>query len=332
MQEAKWYKNTNDIIKCNLCSHYCVIKDNSQGVCKVRYRKGDKLYTKVYGRGLSIAIDPIEKKPLYHFLPNTKILSLGTPGCNFHCDFCQNFQLSQYANFWDDSIIAPEQIIFYAKQQNLRSIAYTYNEPTIFGEYLYDVSKLAHTNKVKNVIVSNGYFAKETREELLQFINAANIDLKSLDKKFYSKIVGGNLQKVLENLIWIKRDTKIWLEITFLIIPTLNDSLEEFKNFASWIVDNIGPTTPIHINAFHPDYKLNNLPHTPEYTLKQAKEIFQKYNIKYIYLGNIYSDKEKNTYCPACNTLLIRRDFYKIENKLSNNYCPNCNNFIDGIF
>lgn len=332
MQQARWYNFENDIIKCNLCSNYCLIKDNSQGICKVRFRKGDKLYTKVYGRGLSIAIDPIEKKPLYHFLPGTKILSFGTPGCNFHCDFCQNYHLSQNTYFINDDYIPPEDIILYTKQHKINSIAYTYNEPTIFGEYLYDVSKLANENGIKNVIVSNGYFAKETREELLTFVNAANIDLKSINKKFYSKIVGGNLDKVLDNLIWIKNNTTIWLEITFLIIPTLNDSEQEFTDFAKWIVDNLGTTTPIHINAFHPDYKIDNLPYTPEKTLLKAREIFKKYGISYIYIGNKFIDKASNTYCKQCNHLLIERINYNIHNNLISNTCPKCGSILEGVF
>lgn len=333
MHEAKWYLNINDYIKCILCSHYCIIKDDKSGVCKVRKKIGNKLYTFVYGTELSMAIDPIEKKPLYHFYPKSEILSFGTPGCNFHCDFCQNYSLSQSTVTNSHKIeITPQNIIDLVNQYKVKFIAYTYNEPTIFGEYLYDVSMLAWTNGIKNVIVSNGYFAKETREELLQFVDAANIDLKSISKKFYSKIVGGKLNSVLENLIWLKTKTKIWLEITYLIIPNYNDSIEEFKNYAKWIKDNIGIDTPIHLNAFHPDYKICDTEPTSVKTLLLAKDYFQKEGIKYIYLGNKYIENSQNTYCHNCGELLIKREGYNTKKFITSNNCPNCNSVIPGHF
>ena len=292
MKQAVFYKKLKNKIKCTACSRYCILSENQKGVCSVRQNKNNKLYSLVYSKPIAEHIDPIEKKPFYHFLPKTFTYSIGTFGCNFRCVFCQNFEISQPQEFYPDleKILAkiktrtPKQIVESAIKSNCKSIAYTYNEPTVFIEYALDIARLAKSKGLKNLWVSNGFFSKEAFKELSKYIDAMNIDLKSINPEFYKKYVKAELKPVLENLKRIAK-SKIHLEITTLLIPTLNDSTEEIEKMAKFIA-SLNPNIPWHISRFFPMYKLTKLPPTPIQTLKKAEKIAKKY-LKNVYLGNI---------------------------------------------
>ncbi|MDD5253544.1 MAG: AmmeMemoRadiSam system radical SAM enzyme [Candidatus Nanoarchaeia archaeon] len=285
MKQALFYtKKENNKVQCNLCPNNCLIPENKIGSCRVRKNIKGILYSLVYAKPASINVDPIEKKPLYHFLPGTKVLSFGTFGCNFHCLNCQNYNISQ--NLVEDiPEVKPEEIIKLAKKYKTPSIAYTYTEPTIFYEYMLDTAKLAKKNKIKNVVVSNGYINQEPLKEIIKYIDAFNIDLKSINEDFYKKICFGKLKPVLETLKTIKKYKK-HLEITFLVIPTKNDNLKEVEKMCKWIKTNLGKGTPLHISRFFPCYKLNNLEPTPLETLRNIKQIAKKYLVN-VHIGNV---------------------------------------------
>ncbi|RLA82829.1 MAG: AmmeMemoRadiSam system radical SAM enzyme [Epsilonproteobacteria bacterium] len=284
----KFYKqNSTDTkkITCLLCGHYCNIKEGNVGICKVNKNTGDKIECLVYGYPNAMNIDPIEKKPLYHFLPNTKTFSIGTVGCNFKCSFCQNWQLSQSHNIDKSQYYSPEDIVKLALHYKCESISYTYNEPTIFFPYIIDIAILAHKNGLKNIMVTNGFESKEVSQQMVGLIDAVNVDLKSFDDKYYKKNLGGKLDVVLENLKYYVTNG-IHTEITTLIVPTHNDNMEEIIQIVSFIANELGTDIPWHISAFHPDYKELELPRTPLDSLKKAEQIGKDYGLKYIYLGN----------------------------------------------
>lgn len=283
MKEAAYYeKLANKIVHCHLCPNECIIRDGKVGSCGVRINDGGKLFTAVYGKMISMALDPIEKKPLYHYHPGEYILSVGTKGCNFHCTFCQNWSISQDRNVLTEDITSKE-IIEKAKSADSFGIAYTYNEPFIWFEFVLETAKLARTAGLKNVLVTNGYVNMEPLEEMLPYIDAMNIDLKSIDEEFYKKICKGKLEPVLDV---IKRAAKsCHIELTNLIIPTLNDSKNSIKRLVGWICDNVGRQTPLHLSRYFPCYKMN-IPPTPVETLKMAERI-AKEKLKYVYLGNV---------------------------------------------
>jgi len=332
---AKWWQESDkDKLLCTLCPRYCTIGDGQPGFCFIRQNIGGKLYSLGYGKPTGFAVDPIEKKPLNHFLPGSRILSFGTAGCNLGCKFCQNWSISKAKLDDINSLIAsPEDVVILAKKYNLPSIAFTYNDPVIFGEYVIDISKIAREEGINSVMVTAGYIDKDARKEVFQYIDAANVDLKAFTESFYHKISSAHLENILDTLIWLKRETDVWFEITNLMIPDENDSPDETKKMCNWIIENLGDEVPLHFTAFHPDFKMLNKTQTPASTLNNARRIAIEEGIKYCYVGNIHDSLGQNTYCPECKKPLIKRDWHSIkENKLINSHCPYCNALIAGIF
>lgn len=283
----EFYKRTSDSkIECLLCGHYCNISKNHTGICGVNKNTGNKIECLVYGYPNAINIDPIEKKPLYHFLPNTKTFSIGTVGCNFKCSFCQNWQLSQTHDIDRSRLYMPKDIVNFAHHYECESISYTYNEPTIFFPYIFDIATLAHKVGIKNIMVTNGFESSEVREQMVGLIDALNVDLKSFDENYYQKNLGGKLDTILDNLKFFVQNG-IHTEITTLIVPTHNDSKEELEAIASFITEELGSDIPWHISAFHPDYKEMELPRTSIDTLLMAREIGYSKGIKHIHIGNV---------------------------------------------
>ncbi len=334
MKEALFYtKEKNKKVQCQLCHHRCKILPGKRGICGVRENRDGKLYSLVYGKAIAAHIDPIEKKPLFHFLPGTSSFSIATAGCNFHCQHCQNFDISQFSGKEiPGKELSPREVINLTQKSNCQSIAYTYTEPTIFFEYAYDTSKLAQKKGLKNIFVTNGFMTKKTLKKISPYLDAANVDLKSFSDKFYREICSARLEPVLESLKLMKK-LGIWLEVTTLIIPTLNDSPEELKQIAEFIKNELGKETPWHISRFHPDYKLAHLPSTPLEKIHQASKIGQEAGLRYVYVGNIPGDLGENTSCYNCGELLIKRNLFTIlENKIKAQKCPQCGAKIDGFF
>jgi pyruvate formate lyase activating enzyme len=333
MKEALYYKKLkNKIVNCNLCPTNCVIKLDNFGNCKARKNIDGKLYSLVYSKPVTVSIDPIEKKPLYHFLPGSFALSIGTLGCNMHCLHCQNYDISQKkADQFSGKEIPPKEIVETAIKNNCKSIAYTYNEPTIFYEYVLETAKLARKKGIKNIMVTNGYINPKPLKELYKYIDAANIDLKSLDEDFYKKICRVRLKPVLKAINEIQKTTHI--ELTNLIIPGYNDKKQQIEQLVKWVKENVGVKTPLHFSAFYPTYKLLDVERTPPEKLLEAKEIAKKQGLKHIYLGNTLLPDSGNTYCPKCNKLLIERTQFRIyKNDIKKNSCPSCNEKIRGVF
>ncbi len=332
---AKWWEEAaRGKLLCTLCPRYCTIGENQNGFCFIRKNIDGKLYSLGYGRPTGFAIDPIEKKPLNHFYPGSEILSFGTAGCNLGCKFCQNWHMSKAKIDDTNSINAsPEDVILLAKKYKVNSIAYTYNDPTIFGEYVIDISKLAREENIKSVMVTAGYIDKLARKEIYQYVDAANVDLKAFSETFYHKLTFSHLKDILDTLVWIKNETDIWLEITTLLIPGENDSDKELKAMINWILKNLGDCVPLHFTAFHPAFKLKNKPPTSPLTVKKARKIALEEGIKFCYTGNIIDDEGGNTYCHNCGKLLIKRDWHSTAlNKITSGKCYNCNTIIDGKF
>ncbi|MFA4833620.1 MAG: AmmeMemoRadiSam system radical SAM enzyme [Patescibacteria group bacterium] len=330
MEEAKFYKSqNNNKIQCQLCHHFCLISEGQTGICRVRQNKEGKLYSLVYGYPVALNIDPIEKKPLFHFQPGSSAYSLGTLGCNFLCANCQNWDISQATDIEAKikylNLVKPEEIIKNALADNCSSIAYTYNEPTIWAEYALDIMKLAQKNKLKNVWVSNGYMSPDCLKAILPYLDATNIDLKSMDEDFYKKNCRAKLGPVLDNLKRLKKE-KVHTEITTLIIPSLSDEPGMLKEIVDFIVRELGPETPWHISKFSSEisWKLKNLPETENKIVYNAYEIGRKAGLKYIYAGNMPGDDKENTYCPACGQLAIKRVGYQIERFDKNGKCAKC--------
>lgn len=335
MREAMFYERREDNkVNCNLCSHRCSITESNRGICGVRENRGGKLFSLVYGKVVACAVDPIEKKPLFNFLPGSKAYSIATVGCNFRCGNCQNFDIAQLPkerNIIVGRDMSPEAVVSAAKRNDCASIAYTYSEPTIFFEYAYDVAKLAAEEGIKNVFVTNGYITKEALEKIAPYLDAANIDLKSFSDDFYKTNCGARLQPVLDSIKLYKK-LGIWTEITTLIIPSMNDSEDELRKIAEFIKNEAGEETPWHITQFHPMYKLIDIPRTPVTTLRRAREIGLEAGLKYVYEGNVPGESGENTYCPNCKKPLIRRFGYRIqENKIKNSSCTYCGTEIDGL-
>ena len=334
MQEVMFYKKLeNKRVECKLCAHFCQISNGRRGICKVRENREGILYSLVYGKAISSAIDPIEKKPLYHFCPGSNAFSVATVGCNFRCLNCQNSSISQLPKEGREirgEELSPQSIVFEAKRRNCEIIAYTYTEPTIFFEYAYDTSKLAQKEGIRNVFVTNGYISQEALTKINPYLDAANVDLKSFRKDFYKKVCGAELEPVLKTLRLMKK-LGIWLEITTLIIPTFNDSHEELKQIAAFIL-TLGEETPWHLSRFYPTYELRKHPPTPLETIHRVREIALKAGLRYVYAGNVPGDEGENTYCYHCGKLLIRRYGYQIkELSLAEDRCKYCRVKIDGI-
>lgn len=332
LKEALFYKTlkTGDI-QCKLCPRFCLIKNGERGSCGTRTNINGKLFTLVYGKPCSVALDPIEKKPFYHFLPGSKALSMGTAGCNLHCAHCQNYQISQ-SRFEEVPHLnaSPESVVEQAKNANAKSISFTYNEPTVFYEYMLDIAKIAKREKIKCNIVSNGYINPAPLKKLIPYIKAANIDLKG-NTLFYEKICDGKLEPILET-IKLLHQKKVWVELTNLIIPGYNDDIEEIKKTVSWITENLGKDVPLHLSAFYPCHKLTNVPATPPELLIKTRIIAKQQGLNFVYTGNIHDDDGSTTSCPFCNNLLIKRRFPFIENKMKRGRCPSCKNKIPGVW
>ena len=332
--EARYYeKQPNRKIKCVLCPRECVIDDLERGYCGVRENRGGTYYTLVYGNPCAVHVDPLEKKPLFHFLPGTNAFSLATAGCNVLCKFCQNWEISQAR---PEEVKAyqmpPRDIADLAKENGCSAIAYTYTEPVIFTEYMHDTAAIAGEKGIKSVMISNGYIKAEPMRDLCQVLHAVKIDLKAYTERFYRELVNGELKPVLETLVLLK-SLGMWTEIVYLVIPSQNDDKNELQDLCKWIVAELGPDTPIHFSRFHPQYRLKNLPPTPISVLQTAKKIALDAGIHFPYIGNVPGDPGENTYCPSCGTLLIRRiGFTIVENKLSKNLCSKCRTKIPGIW
>lgn len=334
-KEALWWKPVeNDKIICTLCPRYCKIGDGQPGFCYIRQNQNGKLITLGYGRPTGFAIDPVEKKPLNHFYPGTDILSFGTAGCNLGCKFCQNWSISK-AKLDDLNALAvsPEDVVRLAKKHSVPSIAFTYNDPTIFGEYVIDISKIARAEGIKSVMVTAGYIDKEARKDVYKYIDAANVDLKAFTERFYHKVTFSHLDDVLDTLLWLKNETNIWFEITTLLIPDENDSEEEIKNECNWILTHLGDSIPLHFTAFHPDFKMLDKSGTPVTTLIRARSIAQSMGIKFCYIGNVHNAEGQITYCPSCKTKLVERDWQSVlSNRIVNGRCYRCSLNIPGCF
>jgi len=330
-----WHKLDNDRVQCDLCPRYCKLKEGQRGMCFVRENQDAQIVLNSYGRSSGFCIDPIEKKPLNHFLPGTSVLSFGTAGCNLSCKFCQNWDMSKSREI---DILAssasPQQIAQRAKELGCRSVAYTYNDPIIFHEYAIDVAKACHELDIYTVAVSSGYVCEEPRKEFYEVMDAVNIDLKSFSEDFYHKLTGGHLQPVLDTLLYIKHETQVWLEITTLLIPGENDSDDELNEMCEWIMQNLGPDVPLHFSAFHPDWKMQDVPPTPPATLTRARKIAMQHGLRYVYTGNVHDTKGSSTYCHQCGHLLIERDWYELGRwgLDKNACCEACNTSIPGLF
>jgi pyruvate formate lyase activating enzyme len=334
MKEALWWETQeDDRILCTLCPRYCKIGQGQAGFCYIRKNIDGKLYSLGYGKSTGFAIDPIEKKPLNHFLPGTGILSFGTAGCNLGCRFCQNWSISK-AKLDDSQSLTgtPEEVVQLALRHEVPSIAFTYNDPVIWGEYVIDISRIARERGLKSVMVTAGYITPEARPEVYRFIDAANVDLKGFSERFYHKLTFSHLDPVLDTLKWLKNETDIWFEITNLMIPGENDDPEETKEMCDWILKNLGDSVPLHFTAFHPDFKMMDKPRTPASTLTCARRIALSMGVKYCYVGNIFDDEGQTTSCPACGRVLIRRSWHDLlEYELVGDCCP-CGHKVPGLF
>lgn len=332
-KEALFYHQTDRGVQCDLCPHGCNMGEGQYGVCLSRVNRQGKLISEVYGLPCVMNVDPIEKKPLFHFLPASQCLSIATTGCNLSCKNCQNYTISQEkVNEAASQLILPTQVVATALDEQCPSIAYTYTEPLTYYEYTKDIAIYARENNVRNILVSAGYINQKPLEELLPFIDAANIDLKSFDDELYRRLNGATLQPVL-NTLKALLDAGVWLEITNLLIPTLNDSDVMLQEMCNWLVSNGFSKCPLHFSRFFPMYRLENIPITPLQTLLRAYDIAKKSGMEYVYLGNVSEIEGDNTYCPKCNTLLIhRRGFTVLSNKLEDGHCFHCGEKIHGVW
>jgi pyruvate formate lyase activating enzyme len=308
-----WHELDDGRIQCDLCPRFCKLRDGQRGLCFVRARQGDAMVLTTYGRSSGFCVDPIEKKPLNHFLPGSPVLSFGTAGCNLTCKFCQNWDISKATEF--DRLqdqASPQEIAEAAKAVGARSVAFTYNDPVIFLEYAVDVAQACRAAGVSTVAVTAGYITPRAREEFFGAMDAANIDLKGFTEDFYKSLCTAELHAVLDTLEYVKHETRCWLEITTLLIPGKNDSPVELEAMTRWIRERLGPDTPLHFSAFHPDWRMRDLPRTPKATLEAARKIAMENGLRYVYIGNVRDEAGQSTYCHACGARLIGRDGYDI--------------------
>jgi pyruvate formate lyase activating enzyme len=334
MKEAMlWDPLNNNRVRCNLCAHYCVIRDGGAGICKVRVNKGGKLFTLVYGNLVAESVDPIEKKPLFHFLPGSFSYSIATAGCNFACPFCQNYHISMFpkeGGFLDIKETPPENVVSSAISSGCRSISYTYTEPTVFFEFALDTSKKARKKGLKNNFITNGYISKEALKIISPYLDAADVDLKG-DENFYRKLCKARQGPVIDNISRMK-EMGIWVEVTTLLIPEYNDSEEQVKAIAK-IIKGIDPGIPWHISRFYPAYKMSEHYPTPVDSIVKAREVGLAEGLRYVYMGNVPGNDGEYTYCPSCGRVLIKRYGYTImENHVKDGRCAFCGAEIDGVF
>ena len=332
--EAKYYeKQPNRKIKCVLCPRQCVIDDHERGYCGVRENRGGKYYTLVYSRVCTAHVDPIEKKPFFHYLPSSLAFSIATAGCNVNCKMCQNWEISQVRPEQVDSVyMPPQQVATLAKRNACASIAYTYSEPTIFYEYMLDTADAGRAAGVKSAVVSGGYIQQDPLRELCRHVDAIKIDLKAFSEKFYAEVVNGEMKPVLEALVTMRK-LGMWTEIVYLVVPTLNDSEQEFRGMAKWVKANLGTEVPVHFSQFHPEYLLKNLPVTPLATLERAKAICDAEGLHYVYLGNVPGHAAEKTYCPKCRRVVVDREGYLVKAvNLDKGKCRYCQQPIAGVW
>ncbi|MGZ4318643.1 MAG: AmmeMemoRadiSam system radical SAM enzyme [Gaiellaceae bacterium] len=330
-----WHRLPDGRLQCDLCPRACRLREGQRGFCFVRARQGDALVLTTYGRSSGFCVDPIEKKPLNHFLPGTPVLSFGTAGCNLGCRFCQNWDISKSRE--TDTLAdaaSPESIAAAAERLGCRSVAFTYNDPVIFLEYAVDTAAACRSRGIAPVAVTAGYVSAVPRAELFAHVGAANIDLKSFDDGFYRRICGGRLAPVLETIEYVARETDVWLELTTLLIPGLNDSDAELDALTRWVVERIGPDVPLHFSAFHPDWKLRDRPPTPSATLARARRIALANGVRYPYTGNVSDPEGQSTWCHGCGALLIERDWYRLGtwNLTADGCCAACGERCAGVF
>jgi len=334
-ERGRWQHALDDgRIQCDLCPRYCRLHDGQRAFCFIRERVGDAIYLTSYGRATGFCVDPIEKKPLNHFYPGSAVLSFGTAGCNLGCKFCQNWDISKAREIELLSEHArPVQIAEAALRSGSKSVAFTYNDPVIFAEYAIDAAKACHDRGIQTVAVTAGYIAPEARRDFFSVIDAANVDLKAFTPEFYKKLCAAEIEPVLDTLRWLRHETNVWVEVTTLLIPGQNDSPEEIDRLCDWFLKELGPDVPLHFSAFHPDFKLLDIPATPPETCKRARDQALGHGIRFVYSGNIHDVEGGSTYCPGCKALLIERDWYEIgAYRLKGNRCPDCGTEIAGRF
>ncbi len=329
-----WHRLDDGRVQCDLCPRFCKLHEGQRGFCFVRARQNDQIVLTTYGRSSGYCIDPIEKKPLYHFLPGSPVLSFGTAGCNLGCKFCQNWDISKSREI--DTLAdqaQPETIAKAAEALGCRSVAFTYNDPVIFHEYAIDVADACRERSIKAVAVTAGEVCPEPRAEFYRHMDAANIDLKAFSDEFYKNVCASRLDPVLDTLVYLKHQTNVWIEITTLLIPGLNDSSTELEKLTSWVVDKLGENVPLHFSAFHPDFRMLDLPPTPPETLRRARDIAIKNGVCYAYVGNVHDPACDSTYCHDCGQLLIGRDWYQLTNwNLVDQKCSKCQTRLPGRF
>ena len=330
-----WHKLEDGRIQCDVCPRECTLHEGQQGLCFVRANQKNRLVLTTYGRSSGFCVDPIEKKPLNHFLPGTPVLSFGTAGCNLACKFCQNWDMSKSREIDIlTDMASPEKIARVARELGCRSVAYTYNDPVIFMEYAIDIAKACREYGIKSVAVTAGYINEAPGKEFFKYMDAANVDLKAFTEEFYWKVTGGHLQPVLDTLRYLKHETNVWVELTTLLIPGKNDSDEEINQMTRWVVKNLGPGIPMHFTAFHPDWKMMAIPSTPAETLTRVRQIALDNGIRYAYTGNVHDKSGESSYCHQCHDRVIGRDWYVLsEWRLDEKgCCKTCGTQCAGVF
>jgi pyruvate formate lyase activating enzyme len=335
LHEARWWKPLpSGKLLCYLCPRLCEIPEGKAGFCFIRKNEGGRLVNLGYGKSTGFAVDPIEKKPLNHFLPGTTVLSFGTAGCNLGCKFCQNWDISKARlDERRSEEGSPEEVVELAIRSGCSSIAYTYNDPVIWAEYAIDIAKVARDAGLKNVFVTAGYVTPEAREEIFRWMDAANVDLKAFTERFYRHVTLSHLEPVKDTLRWLRRETPVWFEITTLLIPGENDSDDEIREECDWILEDLGPDVPLHFTAFHPDFKMTDKPYTPPETLLRAREIARSAGVRFCYVGNVHDREGQTTFCPGCGAALVNRDWHAIlRYRLDGDRCIDCGTEIPGVF
>ncbi|MGD8868126.1 MAG: AmmeMemoRadiSam system radical SAM enzyme [Gemmatimonadales bacterium] len=330
-----WRRLEDGRVQCDLCPRYCRLREGQRGLCFVRMRQDDAVVLTTYGRSSGFCVDPIEKKPLNHFYPGTPVLSFGTAGCNLACKFCQNWDISKSREMDRlGDMASPAGLAEAARRLGCGSVAFTYNDPVIFHEYAIDVADACHEVGIKTVAVTAGYVCDEPRREFYRHMDAANVDLKGFSEEFYWQLAKGHLQPVLDTLVYLKHETDVWFELTTLLIPGRNDSADEIEAMTSWVVERLGPDVPMHFTAFHPDWKMLDVPPTPPVTLRRAREIAMRNGVRYAYTGNVHDPQGGSTLCHACGETLIGRDWYTLRewNLTAGGRCAACGAMCAGVF
>ena len=335
MQPARyWHSLDSGKIQCDLCPRHCKLSDGQRAFCFVRKRQGNEIVLTTYGRSTGFCIDPIEKKPLNHFLPSTPVLSFGTAGCNLGCRFCQNWNISKSRQVEHISDVAsPARIAAAAREADCRSVAFTYNDPVIWAEYAIDTAIACKAQGIKSVAVTAGYITEEARSDFFEHLDAVNVDLKAFTQTFYKKLCFADLAPVLETLEYIHHHTNVWLEVTTLLIPGQNDSRDELNKLCQWFSEHLGADVPVHFSAFHPDFKMRDIGRTPEATLLMARQVAMDWGLNYVYTGNVHHVEGDTTWCPGCKAPVIVRDWYNLLKwDLSGSACNQCGQNIAGVF